>query len=115
MNDWQLYRRLIGYVRPYRTPLIVATIAMVAVAGTNSAVPMFVQPLMDDIFVGKREDMLLPIALGVLALFTVKGLAVYLQAYLMGRIGHRVIADLRHDLQRSLVDQRANDRPEFGE
>jgi subfamily B ATP-binding cassette protein MsbA len=105
MNDWQLYRRLIGYVRPYRTPLIVATIAMVAVAGTNSAVPMFVQPLMDDIFVGKRADMLLPIALGVLALFTVKGLAVYLQAYLMGRIGHRVIADLRHDLQRSLVAQ----------
>lgn len=104
-GDWALYRRLLRYVRPYRGQLVLATLAMALVAATNSAIPMFVEPLMDDIFVGRRADMLWPIALGVLALFTVKGLAGYVQAYLLGRIGHRVIADLRLDLQRAVVAQ----------
>ena len=68
MSDtWPLYRRLIGYVRPYKWQLVVATLAMGIVAASNSAVPMFVEPVMDRIFVERQREMLLPIALAVIA------------------------------------------------
>ncbi|RMF16240.1 MAG: ATP-binding cassette domain-containing protein [Candidatus Dadabacteria bacterium] len=104
-TDTRIYLRLLGFVRPYTGRLIAATAAMLVVAATSSAVPMLVEPVMDRIFVARDESMLGPVALAVIALFSIKGAAWYIQGYMMAVIGHRIIADLRHRLFDRLLEQ----------
>ena len=104
-TDSRIYLRLLGFVRPYTGRLLAASLAMLVVAATSSAVPMLVEPVMDRIFVARDETMLGPVALAVIALFSIKGLAWYVQGYLMAVVGHRIIADLRRRLFDKLLSQ----------
>lgn len=105
MTDSRIYLRLVAFVRPYMGQVVVAALAMLVVAGTSSGVPLLVEPVMDKIFVERNRAMLLPIALGIVGLFTVKGIAWYIQGFLMGRVGHRIIADLRKRLLERVLAQ----------
>ncbi len=105
MQALDQYTRLLVFVRPYLGSLVFAVIAMIIVAASSAAVPVLVEPVMDKIFVARDRDMLLPIALGIVGLFSVKGIAGYVQGYIMGRVGHRVIADVRSELTASMLRQ----------
>lgn len=99
------YWRLLAFARPYFGRIVIAAAAMVVFAAASSAVPVLIEPVMDDIFVARRRDMLGPLALAIVALFAIKGGAQYVQSYLMGRIGHRIVADLRERLSTHLLRQ----------
>ncbi len=100
-----LYLKLLRYLKPYWAKLAVAMICMSGVSVTNGLIPFLVQPVMDDIFVKKNISMLYIIPIGVIALFLIKGTFFYLQAYLMGYIGQRVITDVRNDIFANLQRQ----------
>lgn len=104
-QDSRIYLRLLGFVKPYQAQVIIASLAMLVVAAASSGVPLLVEPVMDKIFVAKDRSMLLPIALGIVALFTIKGLAWYIQGALMGRVGHQIIANLRKQLLWRVLEQ----------
>ena len=46
-GDLGLYRRLLGYVRPYRGTFAVAIAAMIGAAATEPLFPALIQPLLD--------------------------------------------------------------------
>ncbi len=46
-----LYRRLLGFVRPYAGVFAVAVLAMVVVAATEAALPAIMKPILDGTFV----------------------------------------------------------------
>jgi subfamily B ATP-binding cassette protein MsbA len=65
------------------------------VAAMDGAIAWLVKPAMDDIFIKRNLVMLKIIPLLLLAAYAVKGVARYLQAYLMGAVGQRIITRLR--------------------
>ena len=93
-----LYRRLLGYLRPHAGALVIGTVLAVVVAATEGAIAWLVKPAMDDVFIRRDATMLKVIPLLFLAAYVAKGLARYGQSYLMAAVGERVIARLRRDL-----------------
>src|SRR5262249_60204034 len=92
------YRRLLPYVRPHVPMLVVGSLLALLVAAMDGAVAWLVKPAMDDIFIKRDLLMLKLVPLALLAAYVVKGVARYLQSYLMAAIGEKVVAQLRADL-----------------
>jgi ATP-binding cassette, subfamily B, bacterial MsbA len=93
-----LYRRLLGYLRPHAGALAIGTVLAVVVAAMEGAIAWLVKPAMDDVFIRRDATMLKLIPLLFLAAYVAKGVARYGQSYLMAAVGERVIARLRRDL-----------------
>jgi subfamily B ATP-binding cassette protein MsbA len=92
------YRRLLPYIRPHLPWLIVGSVLALVVAAMDGLVAWLVKPAMDEIFINRDLFMLKLIPLALLAVYAVKGVTRYLQAYLMASVGERVVAALRRDL-----------------
>jgi subfamily B ATP-binding cassette protein MsbA len=100
-----LYLRLLQFVKPYWFKLAFAMVFMSLVAATNGLTAYIVKPVLDKIFFEKNADMLYIIPLGVILLYLVKGVFEYLQAYLMGFVGQKVVNDIRNLVFSSLQRQ----------
>jgi subfamily B ATP-binding cassette protein MsbA len=90
-----LYLRLLKFLQPYKVKLVFAMIFMSLVAASNGATAFLVQPVMDKIFYEKNASLLLLIPFAIVLLSLSKGVFDYLQSYLMGFVGQRVITDIR--------------------
>ena len=91
-----LYGRLLEFLKPYWLKLVLAMVFMSLVAAMNGLTAFLVKPVLDKIFFEKNAQMLYLIPVGVILLYLVKGIFEYLQAYLMGYVGQRVITDIRN-------------------
>ncbi len=101
---WVLVRRLlVNYVRPHVRRIAIAVFCMIIVAGTTAAFTQIIKPIVNDIFLAKKEELLLPLAMAALAIFVAKGLAFYGQVVLMSHVGNRIVADLQSHLFNKLV------------
>ena len=92
------YRRLLELVKPYWYRLAIAMVCMVGVALCTAALPYLVQPVLDDIFIQKKAEMLKFLSVAVFLVFSVKALTEWGQTYLMSYVGQRVVAQLRQQL-----------------
>jgi ATP-binding cassette, subfamily B, bacterial MsbA len=96
------YRRLGAYLRPYWPWLALGGVLALVVSAMEGAIAWLVKPAMDGIFVRRDLLMLRLVPLLLFGVYVVKGLARYVQSYLMAAVGERVIATLRRDLYRHL-------------
>ena len=101
-----LLRRLVREaVAPYSGRLVLAVLCMVAVAGTTASLAWLMDPVVNGVFVDRREDLLWPVGGAVLTVFTIKGLATYAQTVLMTGVGQSVLMDMQNRLFRHLMTQ----------
>jgi len=110
-----VYRRLLGYLRPYRRLLAAGVCASLVAAAATSAYAWVVGPLLRAVLtdqpvtvagVSLPGDVLLRrLPLVVVALALMKAFAQFLQGGLMQRLGQRVMADLRGFLYGRLLGQ----------
>ena len=100
MTGPTLYRRLLGYVRPYWWMFAVAVLGMVAVAAGDLLMAWLVIPVVQNFQTPDAErTRWLPLA--VVAVFMLRGIGSYVSEYGMAYTGHRVVYDLR----RRLIDK----------
>lgn len=92
------YRRLLGYVRPYRREFGFAVIGMIGYALTDTAFAWLMKPLLDGSFVERDEGAILAVPLLIIAIFIVRGAAGFVSTYYMAWIGWKVIAQLRSNI-----------------
>jgi ATP-binding cassette, subfamily B, bacterial MsbA len=103
----QTYLRLLRYVKPYKFKLFIAMIAMGIVAVSTSGPAWLAKDVFDRIFVSAENIdpfMLLVLPGALILIFSIKGAFYYLQAILMGTIGHGIIKDLRDELYTKYMD-----------
>ncbi len=96
-------RRLFRYVRPYWLQMTLATVALLCSSLIALALPWAVSLLVDSVFASSNAQLLNQIALGLLGLFVIQAGFYFVEAYFLARVGQRVVADLRIDLQRRLL------------
>ncbi len=97
-----LYRRLLQLVKPHWKRLATATVCMLGVAASSTALPYLLKEVVDDIFISKRADKLTGLVVVVLLVFIVKGVSSWGQAYLMSYVGQRIVTELRQQLYNHL-------------
>jgi ATP-binding cassette, subfamily B, bacterial MsbA len=100
-----LYLRLLQFVKPYWVKLVLAMIFMSMVAATNGLTAFIVKPVLDKIFFEKNAEMLYILPVGVVLIYFCKGMFEYLQSYLMGYVGQKVVNDIRNLVFRCLQRQ----------
>jgi subfamily B ATP-binding cassette protein MsbA len=96
MTNKIILNRLFNVLQPYRKKLTISMLAMIVVAGFNAAQAYMVKPLLDEIFLHKKEEWLVLLPLALLAVFFIKGIFYFLYSYLLEWIGQCVIKDLRN-------------------
>lgn len=101
-------RALIGrllreYARPHLRLFLLAFAAMLLEALMTGALAKLIEPVLDEIFVAKNGAMLMPVALGVLVVFSAKALAGYGQSMLLGKIGNSAIAAMQKNVFQHLI------------
>ncbi|WP_414640729.1 ABC transporter ATP-binding protein [Archangium sp.] len=110
-----VYRRLLGYLRPYRRLLVCGVSASLAAAAATSGYAWLVGPLLHAVLTGTPvvlagftlpgRQLLGVLPLLVVAMAAVKATAGFLQGGWMQRLGQRVMADLRAFLYARLLSQ----------
>jgi subfamily B ATP-binding cassette protein MsbA len=85
-------------VKPHWWRLLLAMIFMGLVAAATAAVAFLIKPLLDEVFIAQQQDKLMLIPAGVLAVYILKGVFFFAQAYYMNFVGLSVVNDLRVNL-----------------
>ena len=132
MNSW---KRLLGYLKPYKFRLVVALIAMVALAATTSLYPIVIDLISTSLFGGAeaidgvvggkldqiakalskvgfdfrpqeiRESLGENLLMALAMIVGIKALSQATRFYVMGAIAQRVVADIRKILFGSITKQ----------
>jgi subfamily B ATP-binding cassette protein MsbA len=97
-GDSVQWRRLIGYLRPYRGRLVLAVISKLIAAAMFLALPVTIQQIVDSALADENEALLNRVTLALLGVFLVLAVVSVIGNYLISFIGERVVMDLRREL-----------------
>ncbi len=96
-----IYARLLRYAVPHWRMFVLAMLAMLVFAATNTGFAALMKPMIDGSFVDKDPEVIRLVPLLIIGLFLVRGLANFGSSYCMTLVGREVIRDLR----RAMFDQ----------
>lgn len=101
--DWAVLRRLLGYVRPYRSVFIGLVVLTIAAAVLGTLRPFLIQRMVD-VSIEQGDVGGLNAMFGLLLVLLVAHAGVsYLQTYYGGWLGQYIVRDIRTDLYRHLL------------
>ncbi len=100
-----VFKRILKLSKPHIPKFLLATLCMLVVGATTSALAFLVKPALDGIFLNKNASMLKWIPIVIIVIYFLKGACSYGQTILMSFIGQRVVTDLRSDLYNHIQKQ----------
>lgn len=94
-SPWQVYKRLMGFARPYRGLLLLAGLGMLIEAAAGGAFSKLMEPVVNETFIDrdKAKSLLLPLA--IVGLFVIRGIAGYVTDMGMGKAARSIARDVR--------------------
>jgi len=92
-SAWQVYRRLLGFARPYRVLLMMAALGMLIEALAGGGFLMLMSPITNNLV--NPEDINWWMPLAIVGLFLLRGVAGYLTDIGMGKAARSIARDLR--------------------
>lgn len=97
-----LYARVWWYIKPYSLLIISALACTILASSVNLYLPKIIGEVIDQVLATKDTDTLNLIAVTVLVLIVIQGMAMYGQTYLMAFSSQKIIIDIRRDLYQHL-------------
>jgi len=95
-NSFDIYRRLFGFLRPYRKEVLIAYVSVLAAAGLNLIIPQILKNAIDMGLASGQASSLFWAGGMILAIAIVRGGAAFAQRYYGEWITHRIAYDLRN-------------------
>ncbi len=99
-NSFQLYRRLLGSLRPYGKVVALSVLAMIAAASLEPVLPALLKPLVDESLIKKNQVAQWQVPLFLMLAFLAKGVAEYAANVSSQWIANKAITDLRQQVFR---------------
>ena len=96
MKDF--FKQYSPFYKNYKLQFVYAFIGIILVSGATAGTAYAIQPLLDDIFINKDEEMLYMMPIFVIILYTAKGFGRYIQAYYISFIGQDITRIVRDRL-----------------
>jgi ABC-type multidrug transport system fused ATPase/permease subunit len=96
------FRRLLGYLKPYRKRVALAVLLLLCVTITPIAMPRIVQYTIDVVLPNKQWNALNLVFWMIVGLYLMRGIISFALNYLIGWLGQRVVFDLRFQSYRHL-------------
>ncbi len=98
-----VYRRLLGYVRPYWRVFALSIGGMLVFAATEPVFAALMKPLIDGSFVERDPEVVRLMPWLLIGLFVVRGIAGFVNTYFLSWVGRRVVTDLRQEMFEHLL------------
>lgn len=97
------WRRMVGYLSPYKPRLLIALIALLLSAGLGLIFPAVIGGVVDSVLRAGDEALLNSITLALLGVFLLRSATELFEVYNLNYVGERVLADLRKQLFQHLT------------
>jgi subfamily B ATP-binding cassette protein MsbA len=97
-ESWAIYRRLLRYAKPYTGVFLIGVLGMILFAATNIALAFLIKQFVSGAFVKRDPRVLWEIPVGVVVLFTLRGIGDFVANYYPSWVGRQVIKGLRRDV-----------------
>ncbi len=98
-----LYRRLLGYIKPYRLAFAGAVVAMLIGGLVEGSVALYLTKVINELFVDGNERYAAYAALGIVIIFFLSGLSHFIAGYGMQWVGNKMMLDLRNRMFEKIV------------
>jgi ATP-binding cassette subfamily B protein len=102
--DGQLLKRFFRYVQPYRMSILLVLLILPLVAACRLAQPWIIKLAIDGHITTGRLAGLETIALAFLGILLIESLLSFLEVFLLQSVGQRVMADMRAELFRHVMN-----------
>ncbi len=102
-TGWELYRRLLSYVKPYRKVFFFAIIGMIVVAITQPGLPYLIKGITDKGFIARDSEYIRMIPVYLILLFLIRGAATFASQFGIYWVGRRVIFDIRREMFQRMI------------
>lgn len=96
-------KRLLGYLRPYRAEFALGLFCMVLFGASDGAIPFLVKYILDGVFADQNKDLLTLLPVLIVIFAVIRGVFGFGQEFLMSRIGHKIVRDLRSELNKHIL------------
>lgn len=97
-HTWPIYKRLLGYTRPYWPVVLLALLGMVIDAGALTAFARFIKPMLDGLFTVRDPATIFWMPIWIVVIFLVRGLGTFSERYGTAYVGRRVVQQMRMDV-----------------
>lgn len=105
LSTWQTFRRLWPMISPFKIGLIVATIALILNASSDTFMLSLLKPLLDDGFGQTTSNYILVwISLVVIGLMLLRGVSGFISNYCVSWVSGKVVMDMRRMLFNHMID-----------
>ncbi|CNI48446.1 lipid A ABC transporter ATP-binding protein/permease MsbA [Yersinia mollaretii] len=98
LSTWQTFRRLWPTITPYKTGLVVAAIALILNAASDTFMLSLLKPLLDDGFGHADSSILKWMPLAVIGLMVVRGITGFVSSYCISWVSGKVVMHIRRRL-----------------
>ncbi|CCW34882.1 ABC-type multidrug transport system, ATPase and permease component [Chthonomonas calidirosea] len=98
----ELFRRLLGYLRPYRKKVALSVLLLLIITFTPIVLPRIIGYTIDVVIPHKNYRALVWIFWGIVGLYALRGIVSFWLNYTIGWLGQRVVFDLRFESYRHL-------------
>ena len=100
----QAYRRLLGYLAPYRGRFILGMLGGTLFAATMTSFALFAKKFGDGTLTHQDPRTIVWIPVALVGLFLLRGIGDFTQTYFMGYVGRRIVNQLRRDVFRHILE-----------
>lgn len=89
------YKRLLGYLRPYRWQFALGILGGIVFSLTMTSFSLYAKFLGDGTFTNRDPRTIVWLPLALVGLFVLRGLGDFTQTYYMGLVGRKIVSQLR--------------------
>lgn len=98
-QSFRLVKRLLReHIAPYKRKIGVAVMFMVLAAAMTGLFAKLVQPVLDHVLIDENQRYVLPVSIGVMMCFILRGVGTYVSSVKMIEVGQGIVADLQQRL-----------------
>ena len=96
-------KRFWPYIKEYKFYYTLVLVGIILTVSATLATAHIMKPLMDDLFISKKEEMLTFIPLALIAIYFTKAVGRYIQSVFMNHIGQHIMARFREILLHKII------------
>jgi ATP-binding cassette, subfamily B, bacterial MsbA len=97
-SAFQLYKRLLTATKPYIWVFILGIMCTASASGIDSGLAWLIKPIIDHGLTARNAEFLRVLPLAIVAIFLLRGIAVFLSSYCVAKVGRSVVMDFRQKI-----------------
>lgn len=95
---WPIYKRLLGYTKPFWPIMLLALVGMIIDAAALTTFVKLIKPMLDELFAERKAETIFWMPIWIIVIFGVRGIGAFAERYGMAYVGLNVVQQMRMDV-----------------